>query len=75
MALELRLVLRMRRGERKVAPADDVDAVLDPPAQIRLRTVDAGVEQRHGDTAPVEARERDVEAVAAARLEVALAEE
>ena len=75
VALELRLVVGMRRSEREVAPADDVDAVLDPPTQVRLRTVDAGVEQRDGDAAPVEARERDVEAVPAARLEVALAEQ
>ena len=75
VAFELRLVVGVGRREREVAAADDVDAVLDPPAQVRLRTVDAGVEQRHGDAAPVEAGQRDVEPVPASRLEVALAQE
>ena len=64
-----------RRREREVAAADDVDAVADPAAQVRLRAVDAGVEQRDGDAAAVEAGQRDVEAVPAAGLEVALVED
>ena len=59
--LELGLVVGVRRGEREVAPADDVDAVLDAAAQIGLRAVDARVEQRDRDASPVEARQRDVE--------------
>jgi hypothetical protein len=75
VTLELRLVVRVRRGECEVAAADDVDAVLDPSAQVRLRAVDAGVEQRDRDAAPVEAWERDVDPVTASRLEVALAKD
>ena len=45
------------------------------PAEVRLRAIDARVEQRDRDAATVEARQRDVETMAAAGLEVALGEE
>ena len=75
MTLDLDLVVGPRRREREVAAADDVDAVANPTAKVRLRTVDAGVEERDGDTAAVEAGQRDLEAVAAPRLEVPLVED
>ena len=75
MPLELRLVVRAWRREREVAAADDVDAVPDPPAQVRLASVDARVEQRDRHAATVEARQRDVKPMTAAGLEVALVEQ
>ena len=41
---------------RASAPADDVDPRCDAPAQERMRTVDAGVEQRDRDAAAVDDR-------------------
>ena len=46
-------------GGRRSRPADDVDALLDPVAEIRVLEVDAGVEQRDRDPGPIVARQRD----------------
>ena len=69
-----RIVGLGRRKGAEVAVAEDVDPVLNPPAQERLRAVDARVEQRDRDPAAVEPRQHDLGIVGGAARKLVLRE-
>ena len=67
VALDQRRVLRVGRARSSSAVVSiDVDARQHAAAQERMGQVDAGVEQRDRDAAPVEARQVDSRAAAPA---------
>ena len=76
MPLEAGRVVRLRRraGVGVVVP-EHVDPVGDAAAQVRLRAVDAGVEQADRDAAAVEPRQRDVGLLGRPARELVLGEQ
>ena len=64
--LELRRLVRPCCGE-SVGTADDVDPRCDAPAQERMRTVDARVEQRDRHAAAVDVRQPDLRSLSGFR--------
>jgi len=75
VVLDLRGVLWVRARRCVVALVDEVEPGQDPTAQVRVREIDAGVEQRDRHAAAVVAGQLDGGPVAARRVERARREQ